>query len=529
MVDTHCARSPPYVGQSMPQSLHCPRCNGAVSVADDAAGQRVKCPHCDQTFLAPGFAKATNDDDDWLSLDEAPTPEKTAPPKKAAPQPTTPAQPAKSAAPTNQPAAKPKGRGAPALSADDQALLADFTSDLDDFTAEIEKPPAPFPVSPADQTLAKPTPVAGLSSPSASRSSAAKQPKSPPAANANPVEYATEYRVNCNICGSMLYAKANQAGKTVKCSDCHSPVTIPPPPRVKKKVKINLDEAETFALGQNENVTRKADPYQASAQQLLDEASREEETNATPTYDDTPSVKEWVMNVFGIFKDLGVLVHWVGLSVLASLPAVIALSLDSTILILGLFPAGFFLGVLVVSCGFAILHSVANQEESVSEWPTLDPMAWFGQLFVAVAAAAVAAVPAWALCQFVFGSSMISVAITMLSVYVMFPFILLSMLDMNNVFIPFSAEVARSITKCEEAWGGFYFSSGLLFVGLFLTFVVVAGMSPPAAAVISIVLGIGAAFAYFSMIGRLAYAIGQAVNAPPRKDEVDRSRRTDAV
>jgi hypothetical protein len=89
--------------------------------------------------------------------------------------------------------------------------------------------------------------------------------------------------------------------------------------------------------------------------------------------------------------------------------------------------------------------------------------------------------------------------------------------------------VARSITKCEEAWGGFYFSSGLLFVGLFLNFVIVAGMSPPAAAVISIVLGIGAAFAYFSMIGRLAYAIGQAVNAPPRKDEVDRSRRTDAV
>ncbi len=167
----------------------------------------------------------------------------------------------------------------------------------------------------------------------------------------------------------------------------------------------------TFAL-KPERESRAAQPIRIkrSAEQLLDEASRVEETSTVDRYDDTPSVKEWLKNVFGVFTDLGVVAHWIGLSVLGSVPAVIALTVDSPILIMGLFPAGFFLGVLTVSCGFAILNAAANQEESVSDWPTLDPMAWLGQLFVVLAAACVAAIPVWAACQLILGTQLISVA-----------------------------------------------------------------------------------------------------------------------
>ncbi len=506
----------------MPQSLQCPRCNGAVSVADEAAGKRVQCPHCEQTFLAPGFTGTKGDDDDWLKLDDEPLPSNA--PQTPSPAKSPTARPVTPPAPTAGGAAKggaTKGSASPpAFSDEEAALLAEFTSDLDDFTAEIETPPPPLPSAPATSGLPKPSEF-----PKPGGFPKAGGPPTP-APTANQVEYANEYRVPCNVCGSVLYAKANQAGKTIKCGDCYSPITIPPPPRLRKKVEVKLDDAETFSLGQNTIADRRPDPYQKSAEQLLAEASRVEEESEEPNYD-TPSVKEWVKNVFGIFTDLGVLVHWLGLSILATVPAVIVLKLDSSILIVGLYVAGFFLGVLTVSCGFAILNSVANEEESVSDWPTLDPMAWLGQLFVAVAAAALAAIPAWALCQVVLGSHLISVAITMFSVYVLFPFVLLSMLDMNSPFVPFSPEVARSVTKCEEAWGGFYFSSGLLFVGLFLIFAIASGSSPAAAAGISIVACIGVTFSYFSMIGRLAYAIGQAVNAPPLKNEIDRTRHTE--
>ena len=211
---------------------------------------------------------------------------------------------------------------------------------------------------------------------------------------------------------------------------------------------------------------------------------------------------------------------------LAAVPAYVALSFDNPVLILGLMAAGFFLGAIVVACGFAILQSVANEEESVSEWPVFDPMAWLGQLFVAVAAAFVAAAPAWFASTFVFGPSLTSAAITMVSVYAIFPFVILSMLDMESAFVPFSPEVARSVSKCEEAWGGFYFSSGLLFVGLFLFFTLTSTLGGPGGAVLAIFVTIALTFVYFSMIGRLAYAIGQSVNAPPMKNDIDRDQHT---
>lgn len=500
----------------MSQALQCPRCNGAVSVPDHAVGKRVKCPHCDETFLAPGITPTANDDDDWLKLDSDPVATDGLPDKPPAPRTPSPT--------VGGPSRPPAEKRQPKLSPDDEEILSEFTSELDEFTAQIEAPPPP-----AKSEIEDDDPFHLMPAMLSGAAAGTRSPKSPsksPSSAAEPVEYQTEYRVNCPICGSLLYAKAAQAGKTVKCSDCYSPVTIPAPPRVQKKNQIDMEKAETFSFEHSGLGERRADPFQKSAEALLEEASRVEEERVDPKYDDVPSIKEWAKNVFGIFLDPGVLVHWLGLSVFAAIPAFLALSMDVPILVMGLFPAGVLLGAITVGCGFAILQSVANKEESVSEWPVVDPIGWFGQLFVAFAAAGIAAIPAWGVSQFIFGPSLISVAITMLSVYTVFPFVLLSMLDMQSAFIPFSAEVGRSVTKCEEAWGGFYFSAGLLFVGLFLVFSLASTMSAPVCAVISIVSGIAITFTYFAMIGRLAYSIGQAVNAPPMKNDIDRERHT---
>jgi DNA-directed RNA polymerase subunit M/transcription elongation factor TFIIS len=499
----------------MPQSLQCPRCDGSVTVADQSAGQRVKCPHCQQTFLAPGIANSASDDDDWLVLREPP--ERGAAPKLpergAAPKP-----PAK----TSQPPS-PAGRGRK-LSPEDEALLAEFASDLGEFTAELETPAArpaavPVPVSAGMPTKAPP--------PQTAKSSKEVEKKSPPTAEAEPVQYANEYRVTCNICGSFLYAKASQAGKQVKCPDCHSEITIPSPPKVRKKFQVNMEEAETFSFESNPLVERRPDPYQKSADELLEEAAGGNVSVLRKYDDDAPSVMQWLKGVFSPFKDLGVLVHLVGLCVFACVPTAIALSMDSPILVMGLFPGGIFLALLSISCGLAILQAVANGEPNVSDWPTLDPIAWLGQLFLVGAAATVAAIPVWIVCMFVLGPQLLSVAITMFAIYVLFPFVLLSMLDMNSMFVPFSSEVARSVTKCEESWGGFYFSSGLLFVALFLIFSAASTMSPISGAVLAIVAAVTGTFMYFGMIGRLAQSIGKAVNDPPRHDHVDRTRHTD--
>lgn len=441
--------------------------------------------------MAPGIPSSTNDDDDWLSLEDEPITVATTEESNF----------------DDDPFAE-QGEQARSEFAGDELPACD-----DLFADNLNSPPPP----------ASSIPAMGVPG-----SSLPPKKKDTGVPNAPEVEYAKEYRVTCNTCGTYLYAKASQEGKKVKCADCHSFVLIPSPPKVKKKFQVNLDEVESFSFEPNDRIQRGPDPYQQSASQLLEEAAREEEANPTkPENLDVPNVLEWIAGVLSPLKDLGVLAHLLGLIVLAGIPTSIALISDSPILILGLFPGGLVLALLTISCGFAILQSVANDEGSVTDWPTLDPMGWLSQLFLVGAAAAIAAIPIWIACLVILGPHLLSVAITMLSIYLVFPFVLLSMLDMNSVFIPFSSEVARSVTKCEEAWGGFYFSCGLLFVGMFLVFSVATAMTPVSGAMVAISTGVGGTFIYFGMIGRLAFAIGQAVNAPPRHDEIDRSRHTE--
>jgi DNA-directed RNA polymerase subunit RPC12/RpoP len=458
----------------MPVSVQCPICGASVSIADQAAGKRVQCPHCQKNFLAPGVTGSQNDDDDWLQLDAPPASEPVGTkPSTQRPRPTR-----------SQPAGSQSETG-------DDSLF----DELDEFTAATESPPAPKPVS---------TQV-----------------------EATPVEYATEYRVRCNVCDSLMFAKASQAGKTVKCSDCHSPITIPPPPKVKKKQTMDLDSAQTFALEQPRTVRRKdTDPNRKSAEQLLAEAAKSEEESQPVRYSDTPNVVEWLSGVFGIFRDISVITHWVGLSILAAVPTVAVIAINHPYFYAMMVPAGLFFGALVVSCGFAILQSVANGEKEVSNWPILDPSAWLGELVVAVTAAAIVAAPVAAISH-IMNAGLIGVALTMLAIYGLFPFVLLSMMDMNSALKPFSAEVARSVTKCEEAWGGFYFSSGVLFAALFLLIVVGKTMGALGIAV-AVFASVGVAFIYFAMIGRLAFAIGQAVNAPPRKKDPEPTQQNDS-
>ena len=323
----------------------------------------------------------------------------------------------------------------------------------------------------------------------------------------------------------MLYAKATQAGKTIRCSDCYSDVKVPPPPKKKKKPQIDISTAATMPLEETTTRERK-DPFQRSAAELLADAEATAEDDPEPDFS-VPSFQGWLKDVFGVFFDPGVVLHWFILSVVASVPTALALGAESRFLILGLLIGSILFAALVVSCGFAIMISASNKEERVSDWPTGDPVAWMDQLWVALAAAALAAAPAFMLAQLM-GGGLFGILLVMVAIYALFPFFILSMLDMNSILVPFSPEVARSMTRCQEAWGGFYFSAGLLFAGLYVLFLSLASSEGVAGAVICIFACVGVSFAYFAMLGRLAYSIGQVVNDPPREDQVDRSRPSES-
>lgn len=498
--------------------MQCPRCHRAVTVAAGSANRQVKCPHCEQPFKVPGAAQSASDeDDDWLNLDDSPPPSRSSSDAENATR-----RSSSPPRPQRVPGEQRSSTSAPQLSEKDRALLAQFEDDdFGDLSGGSE------PAAPPSASAPREEPAASPNDPFFDDDLPPANPSPPPAAQ--PTEYLTEYRVKCPLCGSILYAKAAQAGKQIKCPDCHHDIKVPPPPKKPKKYTVDLDQVETYRFGGDDVRQRPSDPFRKSAQELLDAAEKEDVEEAEPDYD-TPKIGEWAKSVFGIFLQPGVAVYWILLSLFAAVPAYVALKLEHPVLVMGLFPAGFFFATLVVACGFAILESVANQEESVTQWPVLlDPTEWIPPLFLALAALALPGIPAWILGQMLFGPDLAAVSVTMIAVYLLFPFVLLSMLDMQSVMMPFSPEVARSVTRCEESWGGFYFSSGVMFFSLFMVFVFSTMMSPPIGAIFAIFATVAVVFIYFAMLGRLAYSIGQSVNEPPMVNDIDRSRRSDNV
>ncbi len=223
--------------------------------------------------------------------------------------------------------------------------------------------------------------------------------------------------------------------------------------------------------------------------------------------------------------------HWVVISVAAAIPTALLLSVGETsvqlLLAVGMMVGGLLLGAVTVSCAFAILLSVANDNDHVEEWPSLDIFQWLDQLVLVLGATGLVAVPMWTICYITNCTGLLGVFLVMVAIYLLLPFILLSMLDMGSVLTPFSPELARSVSKCQEEWAGFYFSSGLLFAGLFLFIAAAWSIASSIGIVAAISLSIFTTFAYFGMMGRLAYTIGQSVNAPPMKNDIDRSRPSD--
>lgn len=498
----------------MPQSLQCPRCQSLVSVEDDAGGRRVVCPKCQQSFLVPGStnsaADAADSEDDWLTLEDSPPP-------------------------TAGPAAGTGGGGSGFR--DDTFGDDPFGDDFADVPPPPSQPEAGTDTADDDWDADFP-PLAPLKqrsgsgyteSPLGGDGPLPDTGSGPTPPKATDIELETDYNVRCPVCETICGVTAAQAGKKINCHDCHSKITVPPPPRKKKKPQIDLETAESFRFNPSKvtESDRPDDPFRKSAHELLAAAEKGEREEPKQVDDDIPKIGEWLNSLFGIFRQLGVTVHWLILSAIGSVAAFVVINFASPITTLAMVPVAIFLAIMTLACGFQIMQSIANDEETVSDWPfTLELGEWVGPMVYCFFASAIAVSPGWAIGHVTFGESLASVFLIMGSVFVIFPFVLLSMLDMQSLFVPFSPEVGRSVTRCEDAWGAFYLSSLILFFTTFLCFAflrlqTVFGTS------LCLLVGIGATFAYFSLLGRLAYAIGHTLNDEPMINDISSVRESE--
>ncbi len=460
----------------MPQTVLCPACEGRVRVAEGSAGQEVVCPKCQSSFAVPVIATDDSDeDDDWLTLKDDPPPA-----RRQEPAPTAPRTPAPATAKTQS-----------------KAAAADLMDDLPEFSLAPEAPRRP-----ASTTIAWDDVEDDDDEP-------------PPVPVATDAQFERNYVASCSTCGSRIDVTADQAGRQIRCPDCHAAVRVPPAPKVRvKRGPAEIEKPSLKMQGYNDGPAKtRDDPFRRSADELLRTAEALPDEDESDPYAD-PDIAGWFNANFGVFRQLGVMVH-AGLLIVIGSAAAIGILVGGGEQLSGilLYPFAVLFAVTLLTFGFTILQSVSNSEESIQDWPSiLNPADWFESVFLCLAAAAMAGAPGALLGAFWLGQSIATTAIIMFCVFALFPIILLSMLDMQSVTSPFSPEVTRSFRKGSEFWGVFYVTSAGLFIAVLVLFAVAVQMPEvPGTAIIMATIVLGT-FLYFAMLGNLARQISLTVN-----------------
>lgn len=83
-------------------------------------------------------------------------------------------------------------------------------------------------------------------------SATAKSKPSPP----KKIEAAEEFAVDCEICGTMFYAKPSDVGKTIDCPDCLSEHLVKEAPKKKTVVSKPVDDGDEYTLAPADHPVR---------------------------------------------------------------------------------------------------------------------------------------------------------------------------------------------------------------------------------------------------------------------------------
>ena len=538
--------------------FQCPGCAKRLKAGPTFAGKRVKCPQCGSAVQVPELPAKIDLDDDWLSLDvpvledssklatkpfvpkHSPAPgERPAPAKRdATPAGKLPVAPKSSA--TQSSAPKPPAQREPA-SADStepaprRSMFDDDLPDLAELDANSKKPHSVTDIFQLEglDDLVKSAPPA-------------RAPKPPPPPAPKPSEI--DYRITCRTCGTPMHLKLDRVGKKVNCSDCHSSFVVPPPPAgwsaTKKKVEVEDDGIDmpltAPELPQTANTLAS---QRTAASEYLDKAKQElDDDEIENLYQGDFDTSGFMTRTFGFLTDpsaLGLLVLYGFMS--SGLFALVQFSktkvegggFEGAGYLLVLFILSSVFGAIIsmpmLSAGLTLLESVANRQRRVEDWPSFNVFDNFGEIMVVLVALVGSLLPGMLVGGLIGrsgGAEWLILTGMMGTCFLLFPVLLLSMLDNGSPFQPVSGAVITSIPQTPEAWGGYYLKTAMAFGAMTVMCYVMLGRSALLSAIVGFFVPV-LLFFVCQQMGALADSISDHLSfdfTPPEpKGDKDKS------
>jgi DNA-directed RNA polymerase subunit RPC12/RpoP len=330
---------------------------------------------------------------------------------------------------------------------------------------------------------------------------------------------ATFIPVVCSLCGTRMYAAEDQAGREIVCPDCQTRNVVPAlAQRVQYDPMAGADEGE-YRLGR----AIEAPEIRVGVDYRSERNDREGTATDRVRWhrpDLSLPAPRWTFfsGVFTFPCYAGSLACWIVLSLglIVVLPlggAAIALSFVETraswigsMLISGLAFTCFMLWVVAASAYLlAILRDTANGHDAVENWPDAMFLDWLGDSYFVFSSLAISMLPGVALARGLQALDVASWPAVPLSMLLLFPVLLVSMLETNSPLRPFSLPVLGSLLTCWWAWGMFYAETTLLMAATIVLVAALTGCFGPWGALAALPAAVGSLMIYFRLLGRVTW------------------------
>ena len=392
----------------------------------------------------------------------------------------------------------------------------------------------------------------------------------------------------CTSCGAKLKAKASTAGKQLPCPKCATLVVIPGPPtsspaslagglrepqKIPNTSDIDQTEGDTYGVRAPEETLRPiiaAHEHSGPVRPVSPDAIVPDNNAESYTISDIsaerdeepeggrkkhrglilepsvrPTLPRWplLQGVLGFFLDPGAIVFWLVLSFWGT----ICVSLLTAAIVLADNPsiptwmgsvfahgitgvAGSIWIIVNSGCCLAILQESAAGNRTIEEWPGFALVDLFLESFYIINSTIFSVAAAWFLTAPLAGIAVLRAFCEVGLFLIVFPIVLLSMLEAGSCLMPVSSAVYAGLRRSRRTWLMFFIESLVLAFGLmiYIEFVLVLldhysahvtiqtvflAMAPLVAPAVLLEM------IYFRLLGRLAWVCDEDARREQAEEE----------
>ena len=332
--------------------------------------------------------------------------------------------------------------------------------------------------------------------------------------------------VVCSVCQTRMYATSEQVGQFIECPDCFTPSAVKPP-REKPKISAVMSGSD---FSYEMQAAHELNSSRIDAHDLLTEADRQLERDIDE--EPEPLARPFMTGVFTFPYYLRNIPVTVGMALSLTMAlglvkvardlqgnAVLAAPIVSAAAAVVMMLV--FLPVLV--CWLKILENTVQGEDEADYHPDGGLFAvldWVGETFYLIVAVCLSAMPAFLVADFAsLPTDQLAWRLApSLAASLLFPLVLLSMLEANSPLMPFSKPIWSSLFSLPGTWCLFYLLATALVgcAGACADAVWMLTARDWTPAVIALTIALILAFVnfstiYFRLLGRLGWVLTQRV------------------